>query len=77
MPIFADFDPGTLTGFYIVFLSGVSIGLFLLGSVVMLIVKQAGAARGFAIAAGIVLCLGIAGVLLDIFLVKVLHWQVL
>ena len=73
----ADFDPGTLTGFYIVFFSGGIVALCLLGALVLFLAKQGGAARTLATVAGGVFCLAVFGVLLDIFLVKVLHWHVL
>jgi len=77
MRLLADFDPGTLTAFYIVLLSGAIVAVCLLGAALMFVLKQAVAARSLAILGGGVFCLGVFAVLLDFVLVKVLHWHVL
>jgi hypothetical protein len=78
MPVMiADFDPGTLTGFYIILLAGVLVAFCLVCAAVMLLARNSRAARAWAKVAGVVLALAAAGVILDICLVRVLHLHVL
>jgi hypothetical protein len=69
----ADYDPGTLTGFYIVLLSGLGV-VFCLGLAgVTALFKERGVARGFLIAAGVIFGLGILLCCLSVALGKTLH----
>jgi len=66
----ADYDPGTLTGFYLVLLSGVGVVFCLVLAGVTALLKERRVARGFLIAAGVVFGVGILLCFLSVALGK-------
>jgi len=74
MPVMlADYDPGTLTGFYILLLSGLGATLCLIFAGVMMLLKNWRAVRGWLIAAGVVFGLAILLFCLAIGFGKTFH----
>ena len=69
----ADYDPGYLTGFYILFLTAVVIIICFLGAAAMLLMKKTRAFRKWMIAAGICFALGTLLFLLAITYGKTVH----
>ena len=74
MPVvLADYDAGTLTGLYILLLSGLGVALCLIFAGVMWLLKQRRAVRGALIAAGVVFGLAILLFCLAIGFGKTFH----
>jgi len=71
--MFADYDPGTLTGFYVLLLGGIGVAICLALAGVMALFKERRVARGFLIAAGGVFGLAIVLVCLAIAFGKTFH----
>jgi hypothetical protein len=69
----ADYDPGTLTGLYVLLLAGLGVGFCLVLAAVLALGKERRAARGFLIAAGAVACVAILLVCLAVALGKRFH----
>jgi hypothetical protein len=72
--MFADYDPGTLTGFYLLVLGGVGVAFCLALAGVTALFKERRVARGFLIAGGVVLGLVILLFCFAIGFGKRLHW---
>ncbi len=71
--ILADYDPGTLTGFYLLVLGGAGVAFCLALAGVTTLFKARGVARGFLIAGGVVFGLAILLFCLAIGFGKTFH----
>jgi len=69
-PMLADYDPGTLTGFYIICLAGMVVVFCLVGAGVSALMKSSKAARRWMIAAGVCIALAVLVVVAEICLAK-------
>jgi hypothetical protein len=75
MPIMlADYDPGTLTGFYVFCLFGLAAGFCLICGGVMMVFKKWQAFRRWIFVAGIAVVLGILLASLAVAFGKRFHW---
>jgi hypothetical protein len=69
----ADYNPGTLSGFYFLLLAGLGVVFCLALAGVLALCKARRVARGFLIAAGVIFCAGILFACLAVALGKRLH----